>query len=65
LHPLKKNNPNKIFFPASENMVCRDMKLITLEKILCSLQNLEPQIIVPEEIRKKSLQALNRMIEIT
>jgi quinolinate synthase len=65
LHPLKKNNPNKIFFPASENMVCRDMKLITLEKILCSLQNLEPRIIVPEEIRKKSLQALNRMIEIT
>jgi len=65
LHPLKKNNPNKIFFPASENMVCRNMKLITLEKILCSLQNLEPRIIVPEEIRKKSLQALNRMIEIT
>jgi len=65
LHPLKKNNPNKIFFPASENMVCRDMKLITLEKILCSLQSLEPRIIVPEEIRKKSLQALNRMIEIT
>jgi len=64
-HPLKKNNPNKIFFPASENMVCRNMKLITLEKILCSLQNLEPRITVPEEIRKKSLQALNRMIEIT
>ena len=64
LHPLKKNNPNKIFFPASENMVCRDMKLITLEKILCSLQNLEPRIIVPEDIRKKSLKALNRMIKI-
>ena len=64
-HPLKKNNPNKIFFPASENMICRNMKLITLEKILYSLQNLEPRITVPEEIRKKSLKALNRMIEIT
>ena len=63
-HPLKKNNPDKDFFPASENMVCRDMKLITLEKILCSLQNLEPRIIVPEDIRKKSLKALNRMIKI-
>ena len=64
-HPLKKNNPNKEFFPASENMICRNMKLITLEKVLCSLKNLEPRITVPEEIRKKSLKALNRMIEIT
>ena len=63
-HPLKKNNPNKQFFPASEKMICKDMKLITLEKVLHSLKKLEPQIIVPENIRKKSLKALNRMIEI-
>ena len=64
LHPLKKNNPEKQFFAASEKMICKDMKLITLEKVLSSLQNLEPQIIVPEDIREKSLKALNRMIEI-
>ncbi|MCJ7813996.1 MAG: quinolinate synthase NadA, partial [Candidatus Atribacteria bacterium] len=62
---LRKNNPGKQFFPASENMICQDMKLITLEKVLCSLQSLKPRITVPEEIRKKSLKALNRMIEIT
>lgn len=64
-HPLKKNNPNKKFSPASEDMICRNMKLITLEKVLYSLQNLEPRITVPEEISKKSLKALNRMIEIS
>lgn len=64
-HPLKKNNPDKQFFPASENMICKDMKLITLEKVLHSLKKLEPQVIVPEDIRKKSLKALNRMIEIS
>ncbi|OQY40790.1 quinolinate synthase [Candidatus Atribacteria bacterium 4572_76] len=64
LHPLKKNNPEKQFFAASEKMICKDMKLITLEKVLSSLQNLEPRIIVPEDIREKSLKALNRMIEI-
>ncbi len=64
-HPLKKNNPEKDFFPASEKMICKDMKLVTLEKILYSLKNLEPQIILPEAIRKKSLKALNRMIEIS
>lgn len=64
-HPLKKNNPDKHFFPASEKMICKDMKLITLEKVLYSLQNLEPRITVPEDIRKKSLKALNRMIKIS
>jgi len=64
-HPLKKNNPNKHFFPTSENMICQNMKLITLEKVLHSLKKLEPRVIVPENIRKKSLKALNRMIEIT
>lgn len=46
-------------------MICKDMKLITLEKVLFSLQNLEPRITVPEDIRIKSLKALNRMIEIS
>jgi len=64
-HPLKKNNPNKHFFPASENMICQNMKLITLEKVLHSLKKLEPRVIVPEDIRKKSLKALNRMLKIT
>jgi len=63
-YPLKKKNPDKNFFPASEKMICRDMKLITLEKVLHSLKKLEPRIIVLEDIRKKSLKALNRMIEI-
>ena len=62
-HPLKKSNPDKEFFAASEKMICRDMKLIDLEKVLRSLQILEPQITVPEDIRKKSLKALSRMLE--
>ncbi len=64
-YPLKKNNPDKEFFAASKKMICKDMKLITLEKVLYSLKNLEPRITVPEDIRKKSLKALNRMIEIS
>lgn len=39
-HPLKKNNPDKQFFPASENMICQNMKLITLEKVLHSLKKI-------------------------
>jgi len=63
LHPLRKSNPDKEFFAASEKMICKDMKLIDLEKVLRSLQILEPQITVTEDIRKKSLKALSRMLE--
>jgi len=65
LYPLKKNNPDKQFFSASEKMICRDMKLITLEKILYSLKDLEPRVTVPENIRGKALIALNKMLEIS
>jgi len=51
-YPLKKNNPDKQFFPASEKMIYQDMKLITLEKILYSLKNLESRITILENIRR-------------
>jgi len=65
LYPLKKNNPSKRFYAASSKMVCMDMKMISLEKILSSLKKLEPRVKVPESIRKKALIALNRMMEIS
>ncbi|MCK5768323.1 MAG: quinolinate synthase NadA, partial [Candidatus Atribacteria bacterium] len=65
LHPLQKNKPSKQFYPASKKMICRDMKLISLEKILSSLKMLKPRVKVPDNIRKKALVALNRMMEIS
>lgn len=66
LYPLKKNNPDKQFFPAFEKMICQDMKLITLEKILYSLKNLEPQVTVPKKHNmRKSSNSLNSMLEIS
>ena len=55
LYPLKKANPDKVFFPASEKMICKDMKKITLEDIVRSLENMEGEVKVPEEIRKPAL----------
>ena len=64
LYPLKKRYPSKQFYPASNKMVCKDMKLISLEKILSSLITLEPRVEVSDNIRKNALTALNRMISI-
>ena len=40
------------------------MKLITLEKVLASLETLEPEVKVPEDIRLKAIAAVNRMLEL-
>jgi quinolinate synthase len=62
IHRLRKENPGKLFIPASERASCGKMKLITLESILWSLENLTHRVQVPEEIRIKAKLAIDRMI---
>jgi quinolinate synthase len=64
LHRLRKENPGKTFIPASEKAVCPNMKRITLEKMLKSLETMSPQIKVPEDIRLKAKAAVDRMLAI-
>ncbi|NPB10053.1 MAG: quinolinate synthase NadA [Thermodesulfobacteria bacterium] len=64
LYPLKKQNPDKEFYPASEKMLCKAMKLISLEDLKRSLETLSPVVTVPEDIRRKAYQAVARMLEI-
>ena len=64
IYRLKKENPGKRFIPVSEQAICPRMKLITLEKILWSLEEMTPQVKVPEEIRLKAKLAVDRMLQI-
>jgi quinolinate synthase len=64
LHRLNKENPGKKFYPASTQAVCPNMKKITLEKILESLEMMMPVVKVPEEIRVRAKASVDRMLEI-
>jgi quinolinate synthase len=64
IHRLKKENPTKRFIPASEKAVCPNMKKITLEKVLWALEELAPEIKVPEAIRIRAKAAVDRMLEV-
>jgi len=64
IHRLRKENPGKKFIPASEQAVCPRMKLITLESVLWSLQEMTPQVEVPEEMCLKASAAVDKMLEI-
>ena len=62
---LRKEYPEKTFIPVSEQAICPNMKLITLEKVLRSLETMSPQVKVPEEIRTRAKAAVDRMLAIT
>ncbi|MCM2286937.1 MAG: quinolinate synthase NadA [Desulfobacula sp.] len=64
LYPISKAHPKKKFHPASEKMVCPDMKKITLENLFDCLETLSGRITVAEDIRKKALGAVQRMVEL-
>ena len=63
------NNPEKEFIPLPTNTGCAcnecpHMRLNTMDKIVTSLQNMQHEIILDEELRLKALKPLNRMLEI-
>jgi quinolinate synthase len=64
MHRLKKENPNKAFYPLRKDMICPNMKKTTLQSVLRTLRELRHRIIVCEEIRVSAKKALDRMLEI-
>ena len=64
IHRLKKENPGKKFIPISEQAICPNMKLTTLEKVLWSLEEIEPEVKVAEPIRFKAKAAVDKMLKI-
>ena len=64
LHRLRKENPQKTFYPATELAVCPNMKLTTLEKVLWALEESKHEITIPEDIRVRAKQTVERMIQI-
>ncbi|MDA8125398.1 MAG: quinolinate synthase NadA [Deltaproteobacteria bacterium] len=64
IHRLKKENPDKIFYPLTEDLVCPNMKKTTLEKVLWSLEAMQPAIEVAEEIAVPARRSIEAMLAI-
>lgn len=61
---MKREAPNKRYYPLKENAVCEYMKKITLPKVEASLRLNQFKIDVPEDIRIKAKTAIERMLAI-
>ncbi len=64
IHRLRKENPAKKFFSVSEQAICPNMKLITLEEVVWSLKEMQHQIKVPPRIANRARKAVDRMLEL-
>jgi quinolinate synthase len=69
LHRLEKEIPGKKFIPGpTENCFCgecRFMKMNTLEKAYNALRKMEPEIVIPEPLRKRAEAPILRMLELS
>jgi len=65
LYRMRQQNPQKEFFPVSENAVCQYMKMITLDKVYASLREDKYEVRVPKKIAQKAQLAIERMLAIS
>jgi quinolinate synthase len=70
LHQMKKAAPDKVFIPSppNANCACNEcpyMRRNTLEKIALALENMEPEIHVPDALRTRALVPIQRMLELS
>jgi quinolinate synthase len=69
LHRLRKEIPDKMFIPGpTENCFCgecRFMKMNTLEKAYHALSRMEPEIVLPEPLRKRAEAPILKMLELS
>lgn len=64
LHRLRKENPGKEFHPVKDTALCANMKKTTLPKVLAALETMETRITVPEDVRRRALGAIEKMIRL-
>ncbi|MBT3208685.1 MAG: quinolinate synthase NadA [Bacteroidetes bacterium] len=71
LHQMQKSRPNKNFIPAPPNdstCACNDckyMRLHTIEKLYTCLKYEIPEVTLDEELRKKAVRPIIKMLEIS
>ncbi len=64
LHCLRLENPDKSFYLISNSQICTDMKKTTLETLAQTMELRQNVVTVPEEVRLKAKQAVDRMLAI-
>jgi len=63
LYRLKKENPDKKFYPASELALCPNMKRISLEKVLWALEEMQYEVTLEPDIISGARKSIDAMLK--
>ncbi|ACS98748.1 MULTISPECIES: quinolinate synthase NadA [Paenibacillus] len=61
-YQLRLDSPNKTFHFASKYLVCPNMKVNNLKKLVKCLETMQPQIYVPDHVADEARKSLERML---
>ena len=64
-HELQKQNPDKKFYTAGNVQICPNMKKISLDKVITSLENEETQVEMDAELIHEAHAPMKRMLELS
>jgi quinolinate synthase len=64
LHRLRLENPGKTFYSASNALLCPNMKRTTLSSIVKVMEQRTNVITVPEDVRRRAIAAVDRMVAV-
>ncbi len=62
LHRLKKENPGKEFYPLQPEMICADMKKITLEQVRDALRDMKTEVQLDPALMSSALAPILKML---
>ena len=70
IHQMQKIAPEKKFYTLANLSGCSCnecpyMRLNTIDKMVSALENLQPQIIIPEELRLQAKKSIDKMLELS
>ncbi|NEW09575.1 quinolinate synthase NadA [Paenibacillus sp. SYP-B3998] len=63
-YQLRMDSPDKQFYFATKYLVCPNMKVNNLKKIVKCLETMQPEIYVPEDVADKARLSLERMLQV-
>nr|WP_317450105.1 quinolinate synthase NadA [uncultured Sellimonas sp.] len=64
MYELKKQNPDKKFYPIQQEQCCHDMKKVTLQKIWDCLRDESNEVQVDAEVSEKAKHAMEQMLKL-
>ena len=62
MYKMKKENPDKVFIPSNNGLVCPNMKKTHLDDVINSLTQMKNIIKIPEDVRIKARKSIENML---